>query len=464
MTIADIKEKLVCADCIGDYVLTEEVSGTGVIETCSYCNTEEVPCMELDDLASRVDEVYREHHQPGEEYAYFQSGSDKPSYDTCGSSPTEIVERMIEPTYHEIAEDIVAINSHDEQYDVVRDGATAFFDEFYNYAETPIFDQYHSDLWSKFCMTVKHKSRFFNVDAKDLLNEILEDVGELKTVKDALPIREIGPTNGEETIFRGRRADSQSEINKICISPAVRLGPPPKAKTPAGRMNPAVSPVLYGSLDRKTCIAELRAPIGSTVLTGEFKLLKPIRVLDLTALSGAYRLLSLFASDFEEHASHLKFLRRLDSEISKPILPSGEQIEYIPTQAFVEYLASLCDPPFDGLIFSSAQSGNEGKNIVIFPHAIKLQIPDDFSMEVVYSHSQSLWDKDFVLLKGDESDLVGDNYQKFVKYSITPSEFFSDGPIIQFVSDSVRVHTIQAIEYQADTHSLVVYEKSKNAE
>ena len=55
-------------------------------------------------------------------------------------------------------------------------------------------------------------------------------------------------------------------------------------------------------------------------------------------------------------------------------MPSDETFDYLPTQAIAEYLATKVNPRIDGIIFSSSQTGGEGRNVVLFNHASAAKI------------------------------------------------------------------------------------------
>ena len=79
------------------------------------------------------------------------------------------------------------------------------------------------------------------------------------------------------------------------------------------------------------------------------------------------------------------FFRHLVSEISRPVMPQDEALEYLPTQAVAEFLAHKVDPRLDGIIFHSSQTGGDGRNVVLFNHARGVEphsLPEGTSVEV----------------------------------------------------------------------------------
>ena len=129
-------------------------------------------------------------------------------------------------------------------------------------------------------------------------------------------------------------------------------------------MNAEGIPVFYGALDERTCVAEIRAPVGSYVVLGEFELLARVSILDLTALSIPYSGVSHFDPDYTEVRSREKFLLEWVQEISRPVIPQEEAREYLASQVVADYLANRVDPRLDGMIFNSSQTGGAGRNLV----------------------------------------------------------------------------------------------------
>ena len=76
-------------------------------------------------------------------------------------------------------------------------------------------------------------------------------------------------------------------------------------------MNAEGIPVFYGALEDETCVSEVRAPVGSFVVLVKFDLLKPIRVLDLEALSKVYSEYSHFDPNYIEKRNRERFLARI---------------------------------------------------------------------------------------------------------------------------------------------------------
>ena len=138
--------------------------------------------------------------------------------------------------------------------------------------------------------------------------------------------------------------------------------PPEKALN--NRMSPAGISFFYGSDEAHTCLAEVRPSVVDTVVVGEFKVLKELRMLDLfTEVGVAISIFSELYSFLDEEFDK-PFLRHFIREISRPVHPSEEQTEYVPTQVFTEFL-KVNPYRYDGFSFRSSLV-TEGANVVLF--------------------------------------------------------------------------------------------------
>ncbi|EPG7916169.1 RES family NAD+ phosphorylase, partial [Pseudomonas aeruginosa] len=219
-------------------------------------------------------------------------------------------------------------------------------------------------------------------------------------------------------IYRARTCMTYTDVGGIAANPARNLGAPPKERAADGRMNPAGVPAFYGAFERETCIAELRPPVGATVVSGEFRLNRMVRVLDFGRFEKADLGPAPSFFDPKHHAKtgRREFLKYLHNEITVPVLPGAER-DYLITQVIAEYLATHCKPRIDGVIFKSVQQ-SAGSNIVLFSH-------------VACAAASSF---------GRLQD----------RYGIGMSE----GPSIEYVGDSLVHHAIREVKYQADDESL----------
>ena len=373
MTTEDIDMSYVCHGCIGDPFLAEDVRTEGTRVACSYCDIVGEALL-LDDLAQSIHEVLQAHFeltpsQPtGHEYALAKEGLwERPGF------PVADVITDIAGVREEIATDVMGLLSECYGYQAVKDG------EDDPYGSDALYEERGTDdlAWKTFCDQIRFYGRFFNTYAEDELRHIFGDLDTHKTFRSKSVIHEISLDDESSHIWRGRTAQSPKELEAILKSPAREIGPPPPRLAKGGRMNASGIPVFYGAMEKDTCVAELRAPVGSQVVVAKFELLRPVRLLDLEALTEIWNInASHFDPDYDKREGRAASLRSLAHEICRPIMPQDEAFEYLPSQAVAEYLANKLDPQLDGIVFHSSQTNGVGRNVVLFNHACGV-VPDD---------------------------------------------------------------------------------------
>lgn len=128
-----------------------------------------------------------------------------------------------------------------------------------------------------------------------------------------------------------------------------------------GRANPAGVACLYAATDRETAVAEMRPWRGGFVSLSAIRVVRNLKLADLTA-HGAVVLCCSGDRSPEERSSTLWGL--VDEDFARPIDPQGRRLEYVPTQIVAEALRAA---EYDGIRYTSALG--PGHNIVIFDPA-----------------------------------------------------------------------------------------------
>jgi hypothetical protein len=139
------------------------------------------------------------------------------------------------------------------------------------------------------------------------------------------------------------------------------MGAPPKRLASHGRANPAGIPYLYLGSKPETAAAEIRPHTGEVACVAEFGI-PDIRAVDLRS---PRKLVSPFilsdASAIGQLRADLPFLERLGDELTRPVLPQGAAIDYIPSQYLCEFIKKR---GFDGVVYRSSVS--DGINLALF--------------------------------------------------------------------------------------------------
>lgn len=208
---------------------------------------------------------------------------------------------------------------------------------------------YHSEAlarWATLRDELMWKNRYFLDEALDT-DRLKELLGHLPA--DAMP----------KTWYRARILNSDDPY------PIDKMGTPPARFATHGRANPAGIPYLYlGSLP-DTAAAEIRPHTGEVACVAEFTIAAPLNAVDLRnprALVSPFLLAD--ASAIGQLRADIAFLERLGDELTRPVLPRGAAIDYIPSQYLCEFIKKV---GYDGVVYRSSVS--EGINLALFDSA-----------------------------------------------------------------------------------------------
>ena len=316
------------------------------------------------------------------------------------------------------------------------DGEEAFFAEDQTFVPIRLDGWRHGARWRRFREAILHRQRFFNDPAKSFLAEIFDGIQNQSDIDNKPAFYRLAA--GEEPLFyRARIVPDEDAFKSIAKDPAGRMGPPPANLRRAGRMNAAGIAVFYGATEKETAVAELRPAVGSLISMAAFRVHRPIHVLDLTRFTRAGRQLDIFAKNQMVRATQWAFMQSFASEISEPILPGDEHLEYVPPQVVAEYLTNTSvrwrgsDVTPDAIIFRSAQRDG-GKNIAVMGDAAKicaLVPPADEGAE---------------LTKRPDSDF------DFLDFASPLPEASNAG--LEYVDGSIELLEVGSAVYATDTH------------
>lgn len=137
-----------------------------------------------------------------------------------------------------------------------------------------------------------------------------------------------------------------------------KMGKPPSHKVKNGRANPTGIPYLYLASNIGTAISEIRPTIKEEITVGVFKVVEPLSVIKLHAISPFdFR----GSEDFEVLINNIGYLKRRGRDLSKPVNPKAADLEYLPTQYLCEFIKSS---GWDGVSYQSSLA--DGYNLAIF--------------------------------------------------------------------------------------------------
>lgn len=201
----------------------------------------------------------------------------------------------------------------------------------------------HVALWEEFSQEIRRQNRYFPSTTLDLndLEKSFESCAD--------------HVRRDSSLFRARVFEADRVVT------ADEMGAPPARYASAGRANPAGIPYLYLSFVERTAKHEVRASNQGEIIVGDFRVLEDLRVLNLAN----FHLPDIFEDDAVAGLLQYRYLKKLGSELGKPIKETDQQTDYVPTQYLCEYAK---DRGFDGVVYPSAVDPNDspGRNLVLF--------------------------------------------------------------------------------------------------
>jgi len=443
--ISDLESKYICYICVKDQYLSKFVEDSNDPHQCSYCNIER-NCIDVMTLANWIGHAFENHY----ELAVGTKEEDRYTWE--GEPVIEVIIKAA-GVKNIVALDVQKIlQVRNEEFG---ESATEFTAESY-YKKKDIEDRTMHISWAEFEHSLRTQGRFFNKYGSEFLASIFDDITELKINNGRNIVRQVGPNTDLSTIFRARVFQSRDSLIEALTNPEKSLGPPPSEISRPGRMNAFGISVFYGSDKPAVALAEVRPPIGSKVLISGFKIVRNLRLLDLTALADIDTTGSVFDPEYLDLLRKADFFKSLTHFISAPVMPNDENISYIITQATADYLAADRKNRFDGIIYSSVQFSGLAENIVLFQHASRVRIlrRDERKTKVGPGYTyqdnklqEDYWVRETILRK---TNIEANDY---IEIDSNPDSFFSDSRLetLELDRNSISVHNLAAIKYSSES-------------
>jgi hypothetical protein len=244
------------------------------------------------------------------------------------------------------------------------------------------------------------------------------------------------------------------------------LGPASMVHASAGRMNARGISVFYGANEARIAIAEVRPPVGSQVAVARFDIIRPIRLLDLAALSSVSARVSIFEPGSAKHLERASFLRTLTERMTRPVMPDDEAFDYLPTQAVADFLATENDPALDGIIFPSVQAAGDALNVVLFHKAARvadLDLPEGTEISAgTRMNGEDGWERIYTVYETvpplKEKD-AADNHSG----AFSPTLFIDAArdistdprdPTLRIDLDSIKVHLVNKVQFDCTEYDV----------
>lgn len=449
----------VCVNCVCDEELQKLIREESEhSDVCFYCQEEEI-VVAVEFISGLVEEIIDSFYVwSGDDDAEREGGTELE-----GEPLLKIVENLIAPApiegfHNEIADHVTneliwmwLRGSNPKR----RYGISPFFVE-----DAQSAGQF-ALLWYEMLEKLRHEARYINPMVTETLDKILGPLDEDTTWSGDSVITRVGPGHQIDSFYRARYFNSSSEVKIALKHPENQIGPLPKGQARSGRMNALGVSVFYGSTKPQVAISEIRPPVGSLVITGEFRLLKQLRLLDLTKIP-LLRVpagLNLFHKDTLRKVQRIKFLTTLTSEMNQPVMPDAVDQGYLLTQVIADYLSTNKKLDLDGILFPSVQlPGPECEpnlNCVLFSRSCGVALASPFyekKMSAFYAGEIDGMAE--ITLDYDEKS----GHQIFIDPSIAMPSIFdpwdADLYTLRLDRDSLYVHQIIKAVYESTAVSV----------
>ena len=385
MSANEIEKLRICNTCVNEPYLSSEITKKGIKNQCDHCGVFE-SVITLSKLADYVDWSFKNYYKkiPFEPVRYKKEliwdKEDVVDWHKGNELATKIIEEITKVT-NAIARDLQKILFY-RNYSDGKNGLEVEFNPKSRYAnKTPDISELEK-RWNDFKIDLQSRSRYFSHSVDNFLNTIFEKLPDLESFFDPALIVDAGPDLEMNEFYRARSFEAKEDLFRAMEAPDIELGPPPSNVGAGGRMNSRGISVFYGSNDEKAALAEVRPPVGSYVLVGKFRLVRRVRLLNLRERKTSHTVRSYFDPNFLDLFKRAIFLQKLATILSRPILPSAADSEYLPTQVISDYLSNKLESPFDGILFPSTQAASIGgqesdkmvnTNVVLFNKSSKVK-------------------------------------------------------------------------------------------
>lgn len=364
--ISEIKQRCVCAGCVGEKYLGQQIRTRGGKARCSYCARRR-KAMPIDDFADYIEHAFQHH--------YVLTSEDNYPNEAREGESVEFLIQNAAGVDEPIAKDVRMVL--EERGPTGKDGLAEenpFSEEAHYRRREPRSGGVFADLWARFRKSVESETRMFNSEAENILNAIFEGLEHYAAWHGKKVVVCAGPDCAINALYRARAFQSKEKLKAAVAHPDRELGPPPGENAVAGRMNSRGIGVFYGATHESVALAETRPPVGSRVLVGRFEITRHLWLLDVGAMRAMKALGSDFQESYVEEQERTAFLSTLSNFMARPVMPEDETSEYLATQAIADYLATRDNPALDGIIYPSVQqSGKNNRNVVLFNKAARVR-------------------------------------------------------------------------------------------
>lgn len=355
-----------CINCFSESEIINFIESEEIIGDCDYCNSKSINVCDVHEVGHFIMEGFERHYEDAANQVGYDSsegGYLLPTQDIADILTEEqsiFGDRLGAP--YLLLKDLVAL-----------DGTAYVRKDPYG---PPSGDPEEIRYWENFCKTVKTKRRFtiFLASSEENQYDHSQPKEFLSHLTNNFIPTLIDVIQPKTKIFRARINNENKKWSHK------ELTSPPPQYSRSSRMSPSGISFFYGGLSPDVCIHEVGPRVAESVNVAEFEVVRPLIILNLTKEIESRK--SIFDAEYSFfYEEYFKpFLEHFVNDISRPIRKSDNEIEYVPTQVFTEFInttnfkahyylsdssGNKSDVFIDGILFKSSIM-KDGLNLVLF--------------------------------------------------------------------------------------------------
>lgn len=429
--------RMACSDCLSEAYLRDKAADNDVGE-CDYCD-QSLPVMDMDELLELCETAIYDFFRPIEQ----PSSVVHHRYPPVGESLYDVLDKILGSDQRLLSD------LHECLLESWRDSDTDGDPYFVEETEaSPEMTQ----GWRKMEYSLEFESRLANPMVGKMLAMVFDGIEELRSADDRSAIVSAGQGHRVSSFQRGRVFQDDQSMVEALKHPERHLGPVPRGKGSHGRMNAKGISVFYGATDDHTAIAEVRPPVGSTVVTARFDVIRPLRLLNLNDLATIrpHRNLSYFNPVRKRLSEQCAFLKTLQQQLTMPVMPDWAESGYLITQAVADFLATHEELNLDGILFPSAQGPRDeslGQNVILFHKASgveRIEAADEAESVTLWDADEDRWVYYPEVWEAEPKSESVDKYSSSITL-VQPPE-----PSLRLARDCIMIHRIEGIRFTTD--------------
>ena len=349
------RDTRICRECVDEPDLRDFIAAADGEPGCSFCDEDDAPTCEFVDFMDHVRECVTAEYDWAANWLPWDSSEGGWQWDPVWDTYDLLFDELEIGFSREGAEELLnAMIDLLEQTD---------------WCERDPFGGSRLEVsrlgWTRFCEVLTHSTRFFLDRWAPPPSD--RDPGSRDLQSPANMLTEIGCRLLLMEVFQTLPADSTVYRARYCardqfLRTPEDLGPPPRERAVvANRMSPPGIVMFYGALDPETALLETATAPGHFAV-GQFRVLRDLRLLDLTALPDVPGFFVSIPDSQPWGRGDAQFFAELVRDLTRPVARDNRiHVDYIPTQVVTEYFRMAFHhehetEQLDGIVYPSARN------------------------------------------------------------------------------------------------------------